>query len=368
MPSALHILPFSLHNPYALSLTNPDSPFRTLIRLLTTRNIQISSIDLSLFTGKTILITGATGGCGFECAKALARVGCRLVLTARSKEKRDVLKREIESGEGVSKMTSVDVLVLDMGDYGSIRGFGEELKTGHGFFDAVVLNAGVYCAEFGRCSTGMEETTQVNFLSTAALSLLLLPLLQNAPSNDNQPSRLLFISSEAHGWSNPQQANLTSLLDTLNDPSAYNPWMRYHISKLLLVLWTKELASQLDPKKILVSSASSNFTRTGMFRGFSHKFGAGLIEKSVCRTAEQGAAQNLEALVQMGSKGGHGGFWSDGGFRRTTAAAKTSNAIGLRESMWDGLMEVLPENITEHAKKESVQVTGSKAEDVGSLV
>ncbi|KAL4964898.1 uncharacterized protein BDV14DRAFT_189946 [Aspergillus stella-maris] len=367
MPSTLHILPFSLQNPYAFSLTNPDSPLRTLIRLLTTPNIPISSVNLALFTGKTVLITGATSGCGFECAKALARVGCKLVLTARSKEKAMVLKREIEEAEGVDGMTSVDVLTLDMGDYGSVRAFGEGMKKVYGFLDAVVLNAGVYCAEFGRCKTGMEETTQVNFISTAALSLLLLPLLQNAPSKDNSPSRLLFISSEAHGWSSPRQDNLTSLLDALNDPTAYKPWMRYHISKLLLVLWTKELSSRLGPKKVLVSSASSNFTRTGMFRGFSHKFVAGLIEKSVCRTAEQGAAQNLEALVRMGGEGGHGGFWSDGGFRRTTAAAKTSNAVGLRESMWDGLMKVLPEDITEHAKEKFVRVTGSKAEE-SSLV
>ncbi|KAL4800219.1 hypothetical protein BDV19DRAFT_384579 [Aspergillus venezuelensis] len=366
MPSTLHILPFSLHNPYAFSFTNPDSPLRTLIRLLTTPTIQISNIDLSLFTGKTVLITGATGGCGFECARALARVGCRLVLTARTEEKGDVLKREIES-EDVSQMTSVDVLVLDMGDYDSIREFAEEVKKGYGFLDAVVLNAGVYCAEFGRCKMGMEETTQVNFLSTAALSLLLLPLLQNALTKDSQPSRLLFISSEAHGWSNPRQNNLTSLLNALSDPTAYKPWMRYHISKLLLVLWTKELSSRLDPARVLVSSASSNFTRTRMFRGFSHKFVAGLIEKSVCRTAKQGAAQNLEALVQMGGEGGHGGFWSDGEFRRTTAAAKTSNAVGLRESMWDGLMEVLPGDITEYAKEEFARIVESKAEE-GSLV
>ncbi|KAL4943408.1 hypothetical protein BDV06DRAFT_221246 [Aspergillus oleicola] len=362
MPSALHILPFSLHNPYALSFLNPDSPFRTLIRLLTTKNISIDSIDLSIFAGKSLLITGATGGCGLECARALARVGCRLVLTARSREKGDVLKREIENGVGVSAKTSVDVLVLDMGDYESIRGFREQL-SGYEYLDAVVLNAGVYCAEFGRPKTGVEETTQVNFLSTVAISLITLPLLQNSPSKE--PSRLLFISSEAHGWSNPRQSNLKDLLINLNDPSAYKPWMRYHISKLLLVLWTKELSSRLNPENVFVASASSNFTRTGMFRWLSHKFVAGLIEKSVCRTAEQGAAQNLEALVRMGGEGEHGGFWSDGEFRRPTAAATTSTAIGLRETMWDDLMNTLPDDITKDARGELVQVVdGPKAEDV----
>ncbi|KAL4933086.1 uncharacterized protein BDV17DRAFT_146874 [Aspergillus undulatus] len=176
------------------------------------------------------------------------------------------------------------------------------------------MNAGVYCTEFGKCETGMEEITQVNFLSTVAISLITLPLLK-APSAT--PSRLLFISSEAHCWSKPRQRTLPDLLNNLNDPNGYRPWMRYHISKLLLVLWTKELSTRLNPEKVLVASASSNFTRTGMFRGFSHKFVAGIIERSVCRTAEQGAAQNLMAFARMSpDEDVNGGFWSDGMFRR----------------------------------------------------
>ncbi|KAL5332671.1 protein-tyrosine phosphatase-like protein [Aspergillus crustosus] len=69
--SSLHILPFAMQNPYTLSL-DPSGYFPVDFRLMTTKNPPITSLDLAQFTGKRILITGATGGCGIEFAKALA--------------------------------------------------------------------------------------------------------------------------------------------------------------------------------------------------------------------------------------------------------------------------------------------------------
>ncbi|KAL2868178.1 uncharacterized protein BJX67DRAFT_351254 [Aspergillus lucknowensis] len=309
--ASLHILPFSLNNPYALSL-DKDSPFRVLARLLSTKCPPIAGIDLSSFAGKTILITGATGGCGLECAKAFARVGCRLILTARGREKAGAVVNEIEaaaaSGEG---QTRVDVLELDMASYESIRAFKERLERECQSLDLAVLNAGVYSTGFSKCpETDVEEVTQVNLLSTCAISLLTLPLLLNGP----QQSRLLLISSEAHGWANPRQSSFPDLLKALNEPKSYKCYERYHISKLLLVLWTQELATRLDAGKVLVASASPGFTRTGLFRGFNTKTVASLIERVVCRTVEQGAAQNLMAITRMSGEV-NGGFYSDGGFR-----------------------------------------------------
>ena len=47
--------------------------------------------------GKTILITGASSGIGYELAKQLSKEGCNLILLARRKETLDELAEELKS-------------------------------------------------------------------------------------------------------------------------------------------------------------------------------------------------------------------------------------------------------------------------------
>lgn len=92
--SSLHILSFSLRNPYF----DPGGPFPTLYSLLTVRSPAICALDLSRYAGRTILITGGASGCGFEFARALSAVGCHLILTARNQERGGCQTADSESG------------------------------------------------------------------------------------------------------------------------------------------------------------------------------------------------------------------------------------------------------------------------------
>jgi NAD(P)-dependent dehydrogenase (short-subunit alcohol dehydrogenase family) len=151
---------------------------------------------------------------------------------------------------------------------------------------------------------------KVNFLSTASISVLLIPLLLKCP----QRPYLLLISSEAHAWADPRQSSLPALLEQLNEPTAYKSYERYHISKLLIVLWVETLASLLSSKKILVASASPGFCRSGLFRLFNGNSLARCLESLVCRTSDEGASQYLMALKCL-DPANHGMFFSDGQFR-----------------------------------------------------
>ena len=66
-------------------------------------------MELFDLSGKTALITGASGGLGESFARALAGAGARVVLAARRLEKLEALAGEIKSGGGEALPLSMDV-------------------------------------------------------------------------------------------------------------------------------------------------------------------------------------------------------------------------------------------------------------------
>jgi NAD(P)-dependent dehydrogenase (short-subunit alcohol dehydrogenase family) len=94
--------------------------------------------DRSLFdlTGRRILVTGVSRGLGLQMARALARAGADLVITARKLESLADSRRELE-GFG----RDVLPLALDVREEGSIRAAVEAAATA-GPLDALVANAG----------------------------------------------------------------------------------------------------------------------------------------------------------------------------------------------------------------------------------
>ncbi|KAF3481705.1 uncharacterized protein GIQ15_04464 [Arthroderma uncinatum] len=264
--SSLHLLSFALRNPYSFSL-DPDGPFPALYRLFAARIPTIDSIDPTQFVGKTILITGANGGCGFECAKMLAHFDCRIILTARNLERGQEALREVQNEATRSGIIpKVELSELDLTSFESIRSFNKELRK-LSKVDMAILNAGIYDAEFSLCSeTGRESHIQ--------------------------PS-------------------VNELLNQINDPTAYACYERYHISKLLVVLWIQELAKKVDSSKVLVGSISPGLCRTGLFRSFNSNKIAQLLEKIVYRNVSQAACQYLYVLATM-NQVSHGSFFADG--------------------------------------------------------
>lgn len=91
-------------------------------------------MDLKL-KGKVVLITGASQGIGEGLARAFAEEGCDLHVTARSGERLDALKKELEAAHGVS----VTPHALDLTDDGAIG----RLVAAAGDLDVLVNNAGV---------------------------------------------------------------------------------------------------------------------------------------------------------------------------------------------------------------------------------
>jgi short-subunit dehydrogenase len=82
--------------------------------------------------GRTVLLTGATGGLGRAIAEALAGRGAKLILSGRKAEALEALAEELAGGDH-------RVLPCDLG----VAGAAQQLATDAGDVDALVANAGL---------------------------------------------------------------------------------------------------------------------------------------------------------------------------------------------------------------------------------
>jgi len=124
------------------------------------------------------LVTGASSGIGYELAKLFAKDGKNIVVVARSRDKLEGLKQELEKAHGIK----VGVLVKDLSDPQSPQEIFSELEKQSINVDVLVNNAGF--AVYGKFSdTDWQkeaEVLQVNVVALTQLTKLFLKkMLQN---------------------------------------------------------------------------------------------------------------------------------------------------------------------------------------------
>lgn len=134
------------------------------------------------------LVTGASGGMGYEYSKLFAKDGKNIVVVARSRDKLQDLKKEIESNYG----TKVRVLPNDLSDPKAPEEIFSELEKEGINVDVLVNNAGfpVY-GIFSETDWQQEaEMIQVNMTSLTQLTKLFLKKML-----ENKSGRIMNISS-----------------------------------------------------------------------------------------------------------------------------------------------------------------------------
>lgn len=142
-----------------------------------------------VFEGKSVLLTGATGGLGKALAEEflLCRVG-RLVLSGRSAAALEKVKAELQSADNKTS-TSIDTIVCDLSDPKQVDKLAQQALE-KGSIDVLVNNGGV--SSRGRLVDTLpkvhEEIIQINFLSGARLCHALVPQM-------SEGSKIIWISS-----------------------------------------------------------------------------------------------------------------------------------------------------------------------------
>ncbi len=124
--------------------------------------------------GKTVIITGASSGIGKAAAKKIAAAGGIPLLVARSADKLEETKQEIEAAGGTAYVYSADLSDLE-----SIERLTEAMFAEHPAVDVLVNNAGrsirrSIALSYDRFHD-FERTIQLNYLGTIKLIIGLLP-------------------------------------------------------------------------------------------------------------------------------------------------------------------------------------------------
>jgi NAD(P)-dependent dehydrogenase (short-subunit alcohol dehydrogenase family) len=128
--------------------------------------------------GRTVIITGASSGIGRAAARKIAAAGGIPILVARTMEKLEEVKAEIERDGGTAYAYS-----CDLSDTDSIGATLETIFSEHASIDMLVNNAGRSIRRSVAVSYDRfhdyERTIQLNYLGTAKLILGVLPHMRD---------------------------------------------------------------------------------------------------------------------------------------------------------------------------------------------
>ncbi|KAI4943648.1 hypothetical protein J4E86_009611 [Alternaria arbusti] len=273
----------------------------------------------SSFVGKTVIITGSNTGIRLPAATKFATNGAsKVILAVRNLSKGEEAKRAIIAETGC-KAEVIDILELDMSNWTSVKTFANDVTSRYDEIIIVVLNAGVAPPSYVENErTGYETALQVNILSTAYLAMLLLPSLKSNASKGN-PGQLTITGSFASKYVMPADAEVKSgqtLIDKLNDPTAFNAAKTYGLIKLVTQYIRQGLVDDLSKDAqgntdVFINVACPGYCTTDLGRDFPWYLAmpTKLMQMFVGRTAEQGARELVSATLL--GKIGHNQFWSD---------------------------------------------------------
>src|ERR1700682_3535561 len=264
-----------------------------------------TTADIPSQYGKTAVITGATGGLGYETALALASAGATVVLTGRSDAKG---RTALEWIRAQFPKARISYETLDLASLASVADFAARFAAAYPSLDLLINNAGVMALPKRQVTAdGFEMQLGTNYLGHYALTANLLPLLRRA----HQP-RVVNLSSLAHrsGAIN---------FDDLQSARSYTPRKAYSQSKLAMLMFALELQRRSDAAGwgLMSNAAHPGYARTDLIANGPGASGLlWQLNKSLrplmSHSAAAGALPTLLAATSAQAKAG--GYYGPNGF------------------------------------------------------
>ncbi len=203
--------------------------------------------DVPLMAGKSVLVTGGTGGIGKATAIGLAALGARVGITGRDQARAAAAAAGIRAAAGNA---AVDVFAADMSAQAAVRRLAGQVADTYPRLDVLVNNVGGFSAHRHVTADGLEHTFALNHLAPFLLTNLLLDRL-----TASAPARIVTVSSGAHARGRID-------FDDLQGEQNYSGQRAYSQSKLANVMFTYELARRLEGTGVTATVLHPGVVRT----------------------------------------------------------------------------------------------------------
>ncbi len=147
--------------------------------------------------GRTVAVSGSTGGLGRELCDHLAYLGADLILLDRNRKKSEehktLLKNKYEK-------INIRLITVDFEDIRSVAAATDALRAC--MPDVLIVNAGAYSIPRHRCESGYDNVFQINFASPYYMVRELLPELRA------RRGHVVAVGSIAHDYSRTDPADI----------------------------------------------------------------------------------------------------------------------------------------------------------------
>ncbi|MEF8786918.1 MAG: oxidoreductase [Haloarculaceae archaeon] len=184
---------------------------------------------------KTVVVTGANSGLGFEATKAFARKGATVVMACRSLDRGERAAHEIRDSITEQTGATLNVRQCDLASLDSVASFADGVREDYDELHTLCNNAGVMAIPRRETEDGFEMQLGVNHLGHFALTAQLLEMVVRTDGE----TRIVSHSSGAHTAGDID-------FDDLHRENSYSKWEAYGQSKLANLLFAYELQRKLD--------------------------------------------------------------------------------------------------------------------------
>jgi NAD(P)-dependent dehydrogenase (short-subunit alcohol dehydrogenase family) len=254
--------------------------------------------------GRTVLITGGTGGIGKATALGLAAMGARVAITGRDPERTNAAAREI----CLAHRSEVMTFVADLSSRSEVRRLAGEVQLALPRIDMLINNVGGYWNTRRVTVDGLEHTFALNHLAPFLLTSLLIDRLKQS-----DPARVVTVASNA-------QALGRIDFDDLQGERSYSGARAYNQSKLADVLFTYELARRLRGTGVTANALHPGMVNTS----FGAADPAGVqrwlvpILRPFMKSPARGAATSIHLASAPDVEGVTGRFFANARVKRSS--------------------------------------------------
>ena len=208
---------------------------------------------------RVAVITGANSGLGFETARVLLLQGMRVVCACRNEEKGNeaVNKlQELTKNRPEPKIDDILLMKLDVSSLQSVHEFAQKYIDSGLPLHVLLCNAGIMMGEQRQSVDGIDLQLATNYVGHFLLCTLLQEIMVTSA-----PARIVHVSSLAARGGSIDFENF----NPISEP--YNSLKVYQMTKLMQVVFSRELNRRLQEKGVTSNSLEPGIVSTNLSEG-----------------------------------------------------------------------------------------------------